>query len=617
MKLEKYRLQDLFIEVKTRYNDQQQFLSSVRIGINRENKTQIPVIRTFIESLDPGIRLGKIKTMKTGIVEINKLLILPQLASLKPVSSVQLAAPTTQVHVEEQFAHILLDNAKTTPFGIEPSDLAQGGIICGAIGTGKTTLRLHLMKILLSRGVRVIDFDLKGDAPRYLSLGTQGLVIQPNTNFYLNPFACPAGYSSKEYSEILLRVFLDALPDHESLTPPQKHLLAKSTEYTVQSGGNARNFMANMLMLSHQSKEIIDNYQEQTGQSLLVKFAWMQSVLGDIFWREQSNLSEPDFKEYNLFFDFSVLMHTVPHKLIRFLMDVITTRIMASLRHKSTEQGPKLVIFIDEAQILMPRSKISTELSRLEETLATLRYKGVSVLATGIAAGMMSRVLLDTGFVAQFRSESEELLRGLGLFSHEEKSYIPQLNRFTCILRCQSTGPQSVHIAVRDFPDMQSDPDKYQQMIKLQYLPAAKLLERFSLNFEVYWQSKIASTLVERMTINNSDKIVMTSIARHFVTKYVEDRYIEKKLLEEFVGKLYAILTEQLRNNTAANLVAKYPQQFLLLVIEESFLQYVMRRKNHPQLQQFERTFRSQISQAISLLDREMNDLWYAEIPQV
>jgi hypothetical protein len=543
-RLESYPNKDFLLQLQVQSQDAQ-LKGSLQLGISY--KQQVPIIQAFIGSLGHGIRLKKPKSQEMG----PEWLILPQII-LQP-----------ERIVKQPLGQLLVHGEPHSPFGLEPDDLAQGGIICGAIGTGKTTLRLQLLQQLLQKDIRVIDFDLKGDAPRYLSLGSQGLIVQPGNNFFINPFLCPKGYSSQEYSDTLIRIFLDTIPHHETLTPPQKHLLIKATQKTVEQGGTARDFFHNLLVLGSSEQEVLDNYQEHTSQALLVKFSWMQHTLGNIFWREGSSLGEEEYSKYNLYFDFSVLMHLVPHTLIRFLMDVIMTRIMGSIRLQNPQYAQQLVIFIDEAQILMPRRKAGDQsnLSRLEETVATLRYKGVSVVATGISADLMSRVLLDTGLIVQFRSESLDLLRGLGLLEPEDRALVPHLEPYTCVLR---RGSSTVQLAVHPFSQQQLDPDEYQLVLKSQHLPYHKRLLSFSLNFTSLWRARFDGILQQSRQFVDVDHLPIDyeHAIRFLATDKMEE--LASYLFKQFQSK-YAQLSQQAH---------AYPKEFILAILVELLVEY-------------------------------------------
>ncbi len=594
------------------------FKIDLKIGISADHKHQVPIIKSFIKSLGKGIILGKTKPKIIIGSDIHRILQLPKLATMIKPSASKYVAPPSDYDPLAKFGHVLVDNQMTSPFGINAEDLAQGGIICGGIGTGKTTLRLHLMRSLLEQDVRVIDFDLKGDAPRYLSLGSQGLIIKPNQNFLVNPFSVPQGYSEKEYCDILFRAFLETVPHHETLSPPQKQLLNRSIELTVNTQGNARDFFHNILVIGNSEKRIIDNYQENTSQSLLVKFAWMQTNLGDIFWREENTLTESDYCEHNIFFDFSILVHTVPHKLIRFLMDLIMTRLMGSLRLEGNygrNQKPRLVIFIDEAQILMPQRLKNDELSRLEETVSTLRYKGVAVLATGISASMMSHVLLDTGFIAQFRSESTDLLRNLGLFSTNESAIIPQLDRFTSIVRSNSMGNQGIHVGLDPFNEVQYDHNQYNIMIKLQYLPTGLKLPVFSLNFDSHWSAKIDSVMPEKLAIGGILREKLETEVDQFIRSDIKlfANLMARSALDKVVEKIYRKF-QQMNLDSFKIIPLRFPEQFLLLVIGKLYLLHVIENRNSPLLNRIEKNYLQEISKMIGLLDREMTDIWASQI---
>ncbi|MDH5402609.1 MAG: hypothetical protein OEY49_08970, partial [Candidatus Heimdallarchaeota archaeon] len=361
---------------------------------------------------------------------------------------------------------LLVKGRQHQPFGIDRNDLARGGIITGSIGTGKTTLRLQLVKSMQYHRVKIIDFDLKGDAPRYRELSKDGLIFMANSNLQINPFE-NFSLPVDEYSNILYRTFVDTIPDHEGLTPPQKHILQQAIKKTVEMKGNARDFFHYLVVLGQQAMEVIENKQDASSQALLVKFSWMQTSLRSIFWQTTSSLRETELISNSLFFDLSKIVQTVPYSHIRFIINLILIRLMAVYRDLPPTTNSRQVIFLDESQILMPRRQINQELTPLEEILSTLRYKGISVIATGISAKMMSDVLLDCSFIAQFRSESRELLRTLGIYEEHDR-LIPKLSNYTCILKSPSLGLESIHAYIEHFGFKRMDDEFYLNFISEQ-----------------------------------------------------------------------------------------------------------------------------------------------------
>ncbi|MCH8907950.1 MAG: DUF87 domain-containing protein, partial [Candidatus Heimdallarchaeota archaeon] len=337
----------------------------------------------------------------------------PVISNLARMSINLRYSPSSYKIPEQVIGSVLLTGNEMSPFGISSNDFKRGGIICGRIGSGKTTLRLHILKHLLEQGIRVIDFDIKGDAPKFDQIGSKGLILRPKQNFSLNPFSCPTGYTIKEYGEILTETIMSIIPDKQSLTPPQKHLLSKSIKQTVDTNGTCSTFFRNILTISKAEKSIIDNYQDATSHALITKLSWLQSSLGDIFWNENNTLTEEDFSTKSLFFDLSKLKEGADISLVTFFINLILTRVIATRRNQggyAETSVPKLIIFLDEAQLLMPVNT-TTQLTRLEEAVTTLRYKGISVIAAGVSADLMSSTLLDTGFIAQYRTESYALSR--------------------------------------------------------------------------------------------------------------------------------------------------------------------------------------------------------------
>ncbi|RMG19850.1 MAG: hypothetical protein D6732_29400 [Methanobacteriota archaeon] len=73
----------------------------------------------------------------------------PELVPLPHPPFLPQSARASQGHKGTQVGYVKLKNTKVAPYRLEPEDLYHGGVIAGAIGMGKTTLRLALTDLLL------------------------------------------------------------------------------------------------------------------------------------------------------------------------------------------------------------------------------------------------------------------------------------------------------------------------------------------------------------------------------------------------------------------------------------------------------------------------------------
>jgi hypothetical protein len=270
-------------------------------------------------------------------------------------------------------------------FNIKLSDIKQGGIISGAIGTGKTTLRLNLMEQLIANQISIIDIDYKGDAPRLYRFNSKGLVLIPGKNLHIDIFNQPSDVNTIEFVGILYRSFIESITDGE-LTPPQKHILYEALRKTVTKKGNLETFYRN---------------------------------IRNVFGVEGQSISGKDLASENIFIDLSYIQHSAPNNHIRFFLDILITKLMLYYKSKDSEnfnisEFPlKKVIFIDETHMIMPNHKME-KLSRLEELVVTMRHKGLSVVATTTNSSLISNVFLDSSFQARFRTDSSFIERSMG-----------------------------------------------------------------------------------------------------------------------------------------------------------------------------------------------------------
>lgn len=577
------------------------FEAQLKIGIRHKDKNQIKGILTILSSIMTNISLKKDYRFYTYKNEIWKLIDIPNLY-IQPNSLDKLIFDPNN-KPDCIIGNFITNKNKNAPFGFSIQDFNEGGIITGAIGTGKTTLRLHIIKFMLLNNIQVIDFDLKGDAPRYEILGNKGIILIPGINFCINPFECPEEYSFKEYSDILIRTFFETLPGFE-LTSPQKHLFINATYQTVKESGNTRDFFSNILLLGNMEQKVVDNYQENTAHALIVRLNWMQNSLGEIFWYNSSTLSESDIKANSLFFDFSHISHIATHDQIRFLLDLITTKIMSSVKNSQVniEGRPNTVIFLDESQFLMPRKLSGSHLSKIEETLSTLRYKGISVIATGISSSYMSKILLDTNFIAQFRSENQELLRGMGLFTKEEIQSVPMLEKFNCMIKSKGLSNKSYQIEIHKFNHIQDE--GYIMRVNQQILTESNPLHPFVLNHQTIWYSRIHSIFSIQIGAN----IINNSVIIDEVLLFVEaelipiiNRKADRKA--EFLSEqIYLLYIDLMRRKVLSQKVKEDPKQFLLRALFEFFIITANSLQNEGKLNSLEHILEKKISNTINYL---------------
>ncbi len=500
--------------------------------------------------------------------QIWKILQFPKKYKIKIID--QNSISNNQVSPKNIIGYTKSENFKIFPVGLCVKDFSEGGLIAGAIGTGKTTLRLKIMKFLLDEKVRVIDFDIKGDASKYKILSNQGKVLIPGINFTINPFDCPANISYKSHSENLYSMFIETITEDE-FTTPQKNLLFKAIYKTTQDKGNARQFIENILLISYQEQLVVDNKQDITAQSLIIKFNWMQFSLGSIFWKKTSSLNLDNYKNNSLFFDLSKLNQIATHDQIRFIVDIIMNNVMSSVNdfNPSNYKGaPKLIIFIDEAQIIMPKNS-GQKLTKLEETLSTLRYKGVSIIATGISADLMSRILLDTNFVAQFRSESELLSRKLGLDKSDD--VISKLSNYECIIKIKSMGILSSHISINDFQYNYNSDYNYEEK------QIFESLDSFTINYISVLKIRIKSVFISHFILLNKINKQLELEANLFfkseILPFIKNQ--QQNNISDLI-ELINIKYISLGNlNVLSQVVKEEPEQFILHVLHIYYLNLI------------------------------------------
>jgi hypothetical protein len=421
-------------------------------------------------------------------------------------------------------------------FNIKLSDIKQGGIISGAIGTGKTTLRLNLMEQLIANQISIIDIDYKGDAPRLYRFNSKGLVLIPGKNLHIDIFNQPSDVNTIEFVGILYRSFIESITDGE-LTPPQKQILYEALRKTVTKKGNLETFYRNIIIASVESKEIIDNYQNHTAIALINKFNWLQTTMRNVFGVEGQSISGKDLASENIFIDLSYIQHSAPNNHIRFFLDILITKLMLYYKSKDSEnfnisEFPlKKVIFIDETHMIMPNHKME-KLSRLEELVVTMRHKGLSVVATTTNSSLISNVFLDSSFQARFRTDSSFIERSMG-DKNIEYTPILQLQNYSYYLKSSSTDHQPLLIKTNQFVDNSLSNSEYYSTL---HYHNVNYLNEFIIEAGIFEAALLESIVFKSLPIEPYRKIVRPIAMQYLQSNFdLLEKISKEKAYHEFI----------------------------------------------------------------------------------
>lgn len=113
-------------------------------------------------------------------------------------------APELEAHVRKPWFHAYAaerldfplrpeERAPSGPASVTPDLLSRHALLCGATGSGKTRLALHLLAEQLKPGCSVVMLDPKAETLRHLLQLAHGIGIQPEQVTVLSPFLAGAG----------------------------------------------------------------------------------------------------------------------------------------------------------------------------------------------------------------------------------------------------------------------------------------------------------------------------------------------------------------------------------------------------------------------------------------
>lgn len=482
----KYKLQ---APEKTPYRADPQFAlpAKVRIGIGMQtkhsHKQQITSVLLQNPAVTPkdlrdrifGLKFTPLTTIRNSLAILH----LPFIAQSQRAYEQDNRSAKTPTSTQ-QVGHLVHMQQQVAPFTVHASDLYHGGLITGQIGMGKTTLRLLLVKLLLEAKVQVIDFDLKGDSRNYPSFISYGFSYTPGKDFAINLFHRPEGVESSDLSNFLLGILVGSMPSNDKITPPQLAILQDSIQAVVEQEGTAEDFLYEIYFQAMKKQTLLDGNFLTAAQALLAKFTWMHTSLKSIFWRP--NTITPDFhagtkredRGDTFFFDLSHLFALGQVQLTRFFMELMVFYLNhQAVQHRKERAATKqkTCIVIDEAQISFARQHEQAELTNIEKSIVTMREYGVFVLAAGVDAELMSKTLLDVGFIAQFRSQSRELQRAFGV---EEEEYA-QIHKYQAMVRRFLVDEPTQLVEVQPFSEERNDHqevERYREhMVGEEYFP--------------------------------------------------------------------------------------------------------------------------------------------------
>ncbi len=427
-------------------------------------------------------------------------------------------------------------------------DFNQGGVISGSIGSGKTNLRLSIMKQMIISGIKIIDFDLKGDAFKIPFFQNSGVLFTPKVNLSINLFEIPPTTSKEEHIDFLFQLFITTLSDGD-LSSIQKEILFDALQFTVTNDGDISVFFQNILKVGITKERLVTNNQNNSSISLISKLKWLQTSFKDIFWSSSSNFTPDLIRNNNVFFDFSLIAQRSPLKYVRFLIDVIVNLLVLSYSrfdlNKTNKFNLNHVLFLDESQHLFPSSKVSDDFSKLEETVLTLRYKGISVIATGTSVESFSSVMKNVGFFVQFRTDDKFIGSILGL-TNDQSTILPTLPNFHAVAKFKSFGfsPVLMRTSVTKFDNRYSLNSPSIEFDKMELLPEFKVSNKVLSH--IYFESLIPAQGTELFRSNLVEKLALQNIFQDFIDFYSPaPNIIDVQILSKLPEKILKFYSEK------------------------------------------------------------------------
>lgn len=156
--------------------------------VTRERKAPEPQMKAQEASESDAIRLGRYLVAAEDSLPLRVLCDAPELEA-------HVRKPWFHAYAAERLDFSLRpeEHAPSGPALVTPDLLSRHALLCGATGSGKTRLALHLLAEQLKAGCSVVMLDPKAETLRYLLQLAHGVGIQPEQVTVLSPFLAGAG----------------------------------------------------------------------------------------------------------------------------------------------------------------------------------------------------------------------------------------------------------------------------------------------------------------------------------------------------------------------------------------------------------------------------------------
>lgn len=324
--------------------------------------------------------------------------------------------------------------------------------IFGMTGEGKTHLASNILKQAITKGVKCLIFDPKGEYHSALSSENSRnhnlTYLRPGSlenSLHLNIFEIPRDEQGKpimsieEHQAFLIPAIESLIERQDDIISPQmRQLLYKAIEWTVSNEGNLSTFLE--VLENPHILGLRGNYIENSGFALINRFAPFTFGTGKYIFQCTSSTINPKFLlENNVIIDLSLLEAREDLRfrtlLINYIIHVLFHYLRRSRSPSQARKKPSNIILIDEIQKILPFMG-ANHISVAGQAPWTLRAYGISMIFVGTDPHVEKPILTNTGisivFFSKAASKNMAMVLGISMkdydnlktfFKHADSKY--------------------------------------------------------------------------------------------------------------------------------------------------------------------------------------------------